>query len=156
MARATTSRRRELELNLLAFELTERRFALACRAILLVVIVASAGAAIVCALHGHSWQTPSLVGGPGVASGSVFAFARMSFFGWTVPASGPTLSLPEPALRSSATAASGIAAQGTRPTRRPTQRIGCRSWRQTSDETAKRIDACEWRAGPSCASGSTR
>jgi hypothetical protein len=73
MARATSSRRRELELDLLAFELTERRFALACRAILLVVLVASAGAAIVCALHGHSWQTPSLASGPGVASGFALA-----------------------------------------------------------------------------------
>jgi hypothetical protein len=74
MARATSSsRRRELELDLLAFELTERRFALACRAILLAVTVASATAAIICALHGHSWQTPSLVSGPGVASGLALA-----------------------------------------------------------------------------------
>jgi hypothetical protein len=73
MTRTASSRRRELELDLLAFELTERRFALVCRAILLAVIVASATAVMICALHGHSWQTPSLVSGPAVASGLALA-----------------------------------------------------------------------------------
>lgn len=75
MARVVSSRRRalELELDLLAFELTERRFALVCRAILLGIIVASAAAAIVCTLRGQPWPTPSLVGGPGIASSIALA-----------------------------------------------------------------------------------
>jgi Kef-type K+ transport system membrane component KefB len=73
MARAISRRRRELELQLLAFELTERRFALVCRAVLLAVILVSATAAVICALHGHSWQTSSLLGGPGVASSIALA-----------------------------------------------------------------------------------
>jgi hypothetical protein len=69
----TSKKRRDLELKLLAFELTERRFSLACRAILLVVIVASTTAAVICALQVHAWQTPSILGGPGFACGIALA-----------------------------------------------------------------------------------
>jgi hypothetical protein len=41
MARATQRSREEIELELLAFKLTERRFALGCRAVLLAATVAS-------------------------------------------------------------------------------------------------------------------
>lgn len=74
MGRTFDTRRREIELELLAFELTERRFGLVCRMILLAVTVASACAAIACALLGHPWQTQTIVGSPGVASGIALGF----------------------------------------------------------------------------------
>jgi hypothetical protein len=70
---ATNKKRRDLKLELLAFELTERRFALGYRAILLVVIVASTTAAVICALRGHTWQTSSTISGPGFACGIALA-----------------------------------------------------------------------------------
>lgn len=73
MGRTFYARRREIELNLLAFELTERRFGLLCRVVLLGITVASAGAAIACAIIGHPWQTQTMVGSPGAASGIALA-----------------------------------------------------------------------------------
>lgn len=74
MGRTFDTRRREIELALLAFELTERRFGLVSRMVLLAVTLASVGATIVCALLGHPWQTQTVVGSPGVASSIALAF----------------------------------------------------------------------------------
>jgi hypothetical protein len=58
----------DLELKLLALEVTERRFELFCRGVFLVIAVASAVVTLMCVLRGYHWPTPSLTSGPGVAS----------------------------------------------------------------------------------------
>jgi hypothetical protein len=48
--------------------LTERRFALVCRGVFLLIALASAVITLICILRGYQWPTPSITGGPGVAS----------------------------------------------------------------------------------------
>lgn len=77
MARQPYTNRDEVELDLLAFELMERRVALVCKvvllAVLLVIALVSTGIAIICVLHGYSWPIPSIMGGSGVALGAALA-----------------------------------------------------------------------------------
>lgn len=75
MAGPPHSSKKDLELSLLALEieerrfgLTERRFALVCRAVFLLIALASAVITLVCILCGYGWPTPSITSGPGVAS----------------------------------------------------------------------------------------
>jgi hypothetical protein len=65
--------REEVELALLAFELTERRFALFRQAVLLLIVVVSAVVTTVCALRGYAWPVPSLASSPGIASAAALA-----------------------------------------------------------------------------------
>lgn len=68
MAAKSQPSREEIKRELLAFELTERRFALASQAVLLVIAVASAVTTMICVLSGYHWPTPSATSGPGIAS----------------------------------------------------------------------------------------
>jgi hypothetical protein len=61
-------RRQEIETELLAFELTERRAALAGQLVLLAVTVAFAVVAIVCALRGYHWPALATGGSSGLAA----------------------------------------------------------------------------------------
>jgi hypothetical protein len=73
MAGPSHSSREEIELRLLAFELTERRFDLVCRAVLLAITIASVAITLICVLRGYPWQTPSITSTPGVASTTALA-----------------------------------------------------------------------------------
>ena len=60
--------REELEFDLRAYRLTERRFALVRQAVLLVIAVALAVTTIICALRGHDWSIATTTGGSSVGA----------------------------------------------------------------------------------------
>jgi hypothetical protein len=60
--------REELDFDLRALRLTERRFALVRQAVLLLVTVALAVTTIICALHGHDWSIATTTGGSSVGT----------------------------------------------------------------------------------------
>jgi hypothetical protein len=71
-----SSSREDIELKLLAFELTERRFDLVCRSVLLGVVVLSVAVTLICVFRSCPWQTPSITGAPGIASTVALTLAR--------------------------------------------------------------------------------
>jgi hypothetical protein len=69
MATPTYERREEIELELLAFELEERRFRLLRQKVLLAVTVVLTLVTVYCALRGFPPSIPLVTGGSGVATG---------------------------------------------------------------------------------------
>ncbi len=68
--------RPEVEARLVDLELTERRFALLCRSILLLSSVALVATAIVCALRGGAWPIASSTCGFGTITGTLSVVAE--------------------------------------------------------------------------------
>lgn len=62
MARHLYKSMEEVELDLLAFELTERRFALGREVCYLLITVVLVATTVVCALHGFPWPVPTSTG----------------------------------------------------------------------------------------------
>jgi F0F1-type ATP synthase assembly protein I len=65
--------RPEVEARFVSMELRERRFALLCRAVLLILTVALVVAAIICALRGEPWAVTTAAGGSSTITGALAA-----------------------------------------------------------------------------------
>ena len=66
----------EVELDLKAFELTERRVALLRQIVLMVISVAFAVVTIICALHGSPWPVSAGLGGSSSVTAAVSALGH--------------------------------------------------------------------------------
>jgi hypothetical protein len=67
--------RPEVEAQFIDLELRERRFALRCRAVLLVLSIALVLTAILCALRGAAWPAATTASGSGTIIGLLCAIA---------------------------------------------------------------------------------
>ena len=67
--------RPEVEAQFIRIELRERRFALLCRAVLLMLSIALVTTAILCALRGAAWPIATTAGGSGTVTGLLSALA---------------------------------------------------------------------------------